>query len=366
MGQRLRIAGNNATSGFRSDQYLTNSTINQAVASDAKWVMIYGVVNDISQNAASDPFTNYIKPACETLIAAGMNVILVTDPGATSQSGSTTARTAFQKYNNQIRQYAARSRSYGHVYCFDLAAIVLDLTTTTIAFKSGYSTDGTHYLANAALVVGRAFATFMTPLVPALPLRKVFGGETAALGIQIFSNPGFLTTSGGTIGGFTGTAPAGMTNGSVDAGVSCALTNTTNSDGTKDIILTMSSTGAGRCRMIMDISAGNDSPGDIFDIYAQCTITSGATNLVSAELWSEYNQTTNSPNSVDYSCLTAATTGFGTQGIGDITETLDYWVPVTIQPGTRGFWTVRFNHYFSGAGNATINWRHLAIDKRQP
>jgi hypothetical protein len=365
MGQRMKVVGNNAVSGQRSDQYLSQANINQAIASDAKFVMIFGIVNDITLSASSDPFINYVKPACEQFIAAGMTVILVTDPGSTGLNGSTAARAAFQRYNSLVKAYAARSRANGQVVCFDLAALILDLTTTTIAFKSGYSTDGTHYLVNAAVPVGRAFAALMTPLVPALPIRKVFGGETPALGLQIFSNPGFLTLSGGTIGGFTGTAPAGMTNGSVDAGVSCALTSATNADGTKDIILTMSSTGAGRCRMIMDISAGNDSPGDIFDVSAQCTIASGATNLVSAELWSEYNQSTNSPNSVDYSCLTAATTTFGTAGPGDIAETLDLTMPVVIQPGTRGFWTVRFNHYFSGAGNATVNWRHLAVDKRQ-
>lgn len=365
MGQRLRIVGNNATSGYRSDQYLAQANINQAIASDAKFVMIFGIVNDITLNAASDPFINIVKPACEQFIAAGMTVILVTDPGSTGLNGSTSARAAFQRYNSLVKAYAARSRANGSVLCFDLAAVILDLTTTSIAFKNGYSADGTHYLVNAAVPVGRAFATFISPLVPALPTRKVFGGETPALGLQLFSNPGFLTTTGGTKGSFTGTAPAGVTNTALDTGISGVMGTAANADGTNDLTLSLTATQAGRARVIMDISAGNDSPGDIFDLYAQATITSGAANLVSAEFWSSYNQTTNVPNNADYSCLTAATTGFGSAGPGDITETLDYYMPVIIQPGTRSFWTVRFNHYFSGAGSATINWRHLAIDKRQ-
>jgi hypothetical protein len=365
MGQRLRTIGNNAFAGQRSDQYLSNANIVQAVASDAKWVMIFGIVNDIANNTASEPFTNYIQPACEIFIAAGMNVILVTEPGQTGVAGSTAARTAFQRYNSLIKGYAARSRPYGQVYVFDLASIVLDLTTTTIAFKSGYSSDGTHYLVNAAVVAGRAFAAMMTPLVPPVPTRKVFGGETATLGLQILANPGFLTTTGGSIGSWTGTGPSGITSAPLDTGASGVMSTTTNADGTKDLVLQITTTQAGRARVFMDISAGHDSPGDTFDYYAECTITSGATNLVSAEFFVEYNQTTNNPNSIDFVSMVGATSGIGTQGLGDITETLNHWMYGVIPAGTRGYHSLHLDHYFSGAGSATINWRHIAVDKRQ-
>jgi hypothetical protein len=365
MGQRMKVVVNNATAGYRSDQYLTDANVAQVLASDALWVMIYGVVNDIGTGFNYDPWNTYIKPVVEKLINAGRNVILVTDPGQTGVAGSTNARTAFQKYNNLIRQYAVSARANARVVLFDLASIILDLTTTTIAFKSGYSSDGTHYLVNAAVVAGRAFAALMAPLVPPLPIRKVYGGETATLGIQIFSNPGFLTASGGTKGGFGGTAAAGITNGTVDAGVTGTLGTAANADGTNDVTAVISTTGAGRARVFMDISAGHDAPGNVFDYYIQATITAGATNLVAAEFFVEYNQTTNTPNSLDFVDMVGATSGIGTQGLGDITETLDFWMTGTIPAGTRGYHSIHLDHYFSGAGNATINWRHLAVDLRQ-
>jgi hypothetical protein len=142
------------------------------------------------------------------------------------------------------------------------------------------------------------------------------------------------------------------------------MTTPANADGTRDLALSISAGQAGRARVFMDIAAGNDSPGDILDCYIEATITS-ATNLVAAEFFAEYNQTTFNPNSVDYIDLVGATSGIGTAGPGDITETLNFYMPVIIQPGTRGYLSFHLDHYFSGIGSATINWRHFAIDKRQ-
>src|ERR1700759_1033539 len=53
MGQRLPTVGTNAFAGQRSDQYLSSANIVQPIAADAKWVMIFGIVNDIANNTAS-------------------------------------------------------------------------------------------------------------------------------------------------------------------------------------------------------------------------------------------------------------------------------------------------------------------------
>lgn len=366
LGQRMRVVGHYAVSGQLQAQYLSAQNLSDGIKTDAKWALIFGITNDVAADNSVDYFNTITKPACELLIAAGITPILITEAGSGAYAAVQNSRFAVHKYNTLIKQYAQRARAYGRVLCFDLASIVLDLTSTTIAMKSGYSGDITHYLVNAAVPAGIAFAQFIQSIgVPALPLRKVSAGETRTLGIQAFTNPGFITTTGGALGAFTGTAPLGMTNGVLDAGVSCAVSSTTNADGSKDIILTASSTGAGRAQMAMDIAAGLDAPGDTWDVTCQATIASGAVNLQSAYLWAQYNQTTNVPNSIDYGDMFST---HGSDGTGVLAasqaETLDYAFPVLIPPGTRGYWTVRYIIAFGGAGSATVNLRHLAVDKR--
>jgi lysophospholipase L1-like esterase len=358
LGQRMRISGHYAVSGQRSDEFLSAANIAAAKATDAKWALIFGIVNDIGFNISADPFVSYVRPACEELIAAGITPILITDPGSTSLSGNTTTRTAFQRYNALCQQYAAQDRAYGQVLCFDLASLVLDLTTTSIAMKANYSADGTHFTINAAIPLGRAFANFIGPLIPALPVRKVFGGETNALGLQLYSNPGFLS-SGGTIGAFSGSLPAGVTNAVVDSGVSCTASIVANADGTNDMQLAMTATQAGRARVVMDLPSG-DNAGDLIDLKAQCEIVSGHANLASAFLYSQINRNSASQDFADlYADAVVQGSGLSTA------ETLDYFVPTQVASGTRGYFTVRFVHYFAGAGTATVKWRHLAVDKRQ-
>jgi hypothetical protein len=359
LGRRMRIVGHYAVSGLRSDEYITAANIDAGIATDAKYAMIFGVVNDIAFNTSADPFTTVIKPACERLIAAGITPILFTDPGSTSLAGTTAARTALQRYNALCQQYAAQDRAFGQVLCFDLAGLVMNLATTTIAFKTGYSADGTHYTINMAVIVGRAFAAFIGPLIPALPARKVYGGETNALGLQLNANPAFLTTTGGSVGGMSGTAPSGVTNCLVETGISATIGTAANADGSNDLTLAATATQAGRARVIMDLASG-DNAGDLIDLKGQIEIASGAVNLASAYLLASVQRNAATQDFAELYSITA------TDGVmpADVTETLDQNVPIVVAAGTRGFFSVRLVLYFAGAGSASVKLRHLALDKR--
>lgn len=363
LGQRMKMVLNLAVSGQRSDQYMSQANIDAVIASDAKYCLIFGIVNDVGAGLPSgDPFINFIKPRVEQLIAAGITPILFTDPGATSFAGNAAARGYIQRYNAQLRNYMA-SRPNGQVFVFDLAGLVLDLTSTTIAFKPNYSGDGTHYRMPMAVPVGRAFAEFIRARIPQAATRKVNASEVGAQGIQIFANPGFMTATGGTAGtGITGTVPSGVS-AVADTGITAVTSTAANADGTNDFIMAITATAAGRVRGVMNLSTSFWTTADVFDIYGQVEITAnngaglssalmladaydGTNTITSASLWSANDET--------YGIMPADTTG----------ETLDHWFYSTIV-NTLGFFSVTLNAYFEAAGTATLKWRHVAVDKRQ-
>jgi type II secretory pathway pseudopilin PulG len=364
MGGRLKVVARYGGSGQRTDQFLSAANLAAAIATDARYAYIGGIVNDVAVDATILYFITVVAPACEILIAAGIIPILTTEPGQTNQAGNTAARTAYQRYNNMIRQYVDRKN--GQAIVFDLAAIVLDLTTATIAFKANYGSDNTHWnTVLAATVIGKAFAALMLPLVPAVNIRKPFGGELPALGLQGFANPGFITGTGGTITAstFTGTAPAGVTSTSfgTTAG-SGSLAVSANADGSNDLVVAMTAAAAGNFRVSMDIAAGFDNPGDLIDICAQAEVVTGDSKFSGPYLNLEDRGDSVSDNwsslYADNTLLTGA--GFAAN------EILDHYLPVVVKAKTvRNWFSVSFNHYFNAAGSATVKWRHLAVDKRQ-
>jgi hypothetical protein len=199
MGQRMQTQYLNfAVSGLRSDQYLAAQYTSQAFASNACWLLIYGIVNDIGATGATIDYWNvYIKPVVQQWIALpGRKVVLPTETGSTSIAGSTTNVGAVVKYNRQIKTFESLNPS--QVFVADIAAVSMD-PTQTMAWKAGFSQDGTHCnTMPCAFAQGQVIAnTFISAGMPANPQMVITAGEVPT------SNPLASTSSASTISGTT-------------------------------------------------------------------------------------------------------------------------------------------------------------------
>lgn len=224
-GQRAQVVYNGGKSGKRSDEWQTLagngawSTMNNlaaAIASGARWIMIPcgGSVNDISQGYTADQIWNGyngapgFKATLDTIVAAGLRPFLFTEIGAT---GFNAPQIGFvHQVNWYLRDYAAR-----HPACvlFDTGAAAWNPASTSIAFKSGVSGDGTHFTAMGGYTVGTLLAPVLAALIPERRQLISAGHQSYANGgRQICPNPLFLTVTGGTVSApLTGTAPANVT-----------------------------------------------------------------------------------------------------------------------------------------------------------
>lgn len=383
LGHRMQMVYEYAVSGKKQTEFLAADKVAGVIASDAKYCIIGNPVNDAGAagfNPVYDQFNLVVKPVLETLIAAGVTPIVRTEPGQVSKAASTDFRKFYQRYNAQVKNFQ-KSRPYGQVLVLDTASAYLLPTTTTIALRP--PTDGTHTTIPVAVIEGRMFADMMRPLVPAVPVRKVFGGETRAVGLQGFTNPGFLTVTGGQAPGTgvtyaPGTLPAGITSLACDAGLTVTVTTETNSDGTNDLVFDMTATAAGNIRCAFDFAAGFDYAGAVIDLFAECTVLAGSVNFRGPYLNCDYNHATGPAITEGWSdcfndgskvLVDAVNLPAGVdQGTmpSDLTEVLNFHIPMTVGAADpRNYFTPRFYHYFAGAGSAKVKWRHFAADLRQ-
>ncbi|KZX51476.1 hypothetical protein A3711_09045 [Erythrobacter sp. HI00D59] len=356
LGQRMEVAGNYAVAGQRSDEYLSTANVDAALATNAGWFLIFGVVNDIAQ-LSYEPFTTTIKPTCERIIAAGGKVILCTEPGATNFNGANGAaqRAAVERYNQQLRQFA---RNNPGVLLFDLAAVTVSPTSTgPVAFPSGYSGDGVHYYTAACHAQGVAFADLMRPLVPAQSQLIASAMESFANGgVNYLPNPLFLTASGGTAGGgVTGTVPSGFT-AQCDTGITATASVAASTVG-NEVVLQINATQAGQVRLFADMSS--DLPGDVFAGMAEIAIDAGHSNLATAWLRLESQRAGVATPAFDlYSDTSHGVLPAGAHTFTARTEELE------IATGTRGYFNWNVRAQFVGAGSATIRIRRASARKQ--
>lgn len=357
LGQRIRWY-NLAVSGLRSDQYLAASYFNAALATNAHWLMIWGIVNDVSQNGnAVDYWTAYVKPAALAWIAQGRRVILITEPGSNSLSGSAANVGAVAKYNRQIRQFCLEQPG---AVLIDVAATVMD-PTATMTFKTSASGDGTHInLVAGAFLAGQEIANVLGALIPPYSGLVTTPGEIFANGgVQFFPNPTFQTTSGGTGGtGVTGTVPSGITSIILPASWTCTISTGAGSYG-NDVTLAISAAASGIAKIQMDLSSV-ESAGDV--MYANCEVdvSAGASRLQSASLMLESNRASVSQTGEDGYCAV------GNGQWPSTAQTVTLQTPdMTIAAGARGWLTAYLNAYFDAAGSATIKLRRMGVWRKQ-
>lgn len=348
LGQRMKTVYNGAVSGYRSDQYLTTARINDAIASGAKWLMIWGVVNDISQAGTTGDTAitiwTRIKNAAQSALNAGMHVVLLTEPGANSYGGVTSSKAMTNQFNQYLREFADVTPG---VFCFDLANLIVDPTQVNITLRSTYSSDGTHPNSFGAYYLGQAFANYITNFIPAINSQLFTASDISVNGnIQQIANPLFLTTTGGTSGaGITGSTPASFVS-SVTGGASATISTAADSSGYGNAITIVGAFSASGDSVLLkqDTTLANYTiPGDIVDSGVQIVINAGAVNLSQAALTTNFGGTANPASDL-----------FGTATVlPNVAMDLTLrGVPFTLPTGTSwATWQVKF--VGSGAGSFT-------------
>ncbi len=354
LGGRMKITYCSATSGQRSDQYLT--ALPDAIASGAGWLMIHGVVNDIAQYVAQGDTAlsifNRVKAAAQTARNAGMNVIIVGEPGATNITAGTMTGMVHE-FNERVREYCEVTPG---VYYFDLPSVVIDPTSgaAAIAFLSGYAYDTTHLDGKGHWYVGNAFATFIDSFIPPLPFSIYSANEVASNGnLQQVANPLFITTTGGTSGtGITGSTPASFTSG---RGGSATATISTAADANgfgNAVTFACTFTAQGEyINFEQGTTLGNYTiPGDIVDNGVTVSVASGSVNLGGVYLNTNFGTIAN-----------PYADGFPIQGVSTPTALPSvamnnlflHSVPLVMPAGVNwAFWALRI--VAAGAGSATV------------
>lgn len=353
-GQRFKIAGNFATSGQRSDQYMSPANVASARATDAHWLLVYGIVNDVSAAGnAVDYWTTYIKPVVQAWTGAGRGVILITETGANNFAASGAAYMgAVHKYNAQIREYC---RARQGVVLFDAAALLM-LPGSNMTINSAYSSDGVHIgLMAGANMLGQHFAALLSTLAP--PQDRLVSSVDQVYangGVQWQPNPLFTaTTTGGTI---SGTRPTGVGYGSAPGG-SSAVGSIVAGDYGNNFELAITAGGAGAYRLSIDLTGvAVESPGDVFYANGLFSVASGATNFQWAGMYLESNRA---------SVTTATRDGYCVAANGALPSGAQSWVSeterLTIQSGARGWLTAYVDFWFAGAGSATVTMSRLGV-----
>lgn len=214
MGNRMLMVGNFAVAGLRSDQYL--QYVANAIATNARWCIIWGVINDITAGVSalgSGGFWAGMSTAVDKLVAAGMNVIMV------SETGISTLTSAQQGYVNQYNQLCReKTESTVGVYYFDINSALLDSATSVPTFRTGYSQDGTHTVTLGGAAGGVAYFAQFGGLFAPFGQQAANASDVGANGgIQLLTNPMWITATGATFGGGSPPTGAGPANWFADA-----------------------------------------------------------------------------------------------------------------------------------------------------
>lgn len=374
-GNRFRTLYNGAIAGAASGAYLTQATIGAALASQAKYVVIFGAVNDFGQGqTALGAFAN-IKAACEQVITVGRTCVLFTEPGSVSYNAAQIA--ARNDFNAMVSQYAA---ARGGVLLYDYAASLVDgsnASATSIAFKTGESYDGTHLSKVGAVDEGSNFAAFVSAVLPARPQASIDPLTASGFGTaEQLVNPFFIATTGGTANGASvskGTVPAGWQATRV-GGASAAITSAAAPDGYgTDIVATMTFGAANDSwRLLQYVTApANVALGDRVEARVTINVEAGSSNLrgcyLSLGAWTDGMNTSTvyfsmQPLPVGADAATNASTGAFTWDL----RTDPLTIPATGSTGIVDRLDFQVICAANGAGSAVMHIRRASLRKLLP
>lgn len=357
-GQRMRVEKSFAGSGQRSDQYLSAANMAAILACKSNWLLIPGIVNDIGLNGNSiDYWSVTVKPAIEQWIATGRSVILFTETGSNTYTTAAQKGAVF-KYNQQVRDYC---RANKNAILFDVAAIVMQ-PGADMTINPAYSGDGLHIgLVAGAYAVGSRFADLIKQLVPPCDTLSYSVGQVIANGgVQIFSNPLWANTAGGTGSGImTGVIPAGITGISAPAGSSIVGSVAAGAYG-NDLQFALTAGTAGVFKIKCDFITEQEIVGETYFANGEFDVAAGASNFQSCGVHLECNRA---------GLTTQTEDGFVSTANGNLPSGAYTFVSETerivIPSGARGWLSAWLVFYFSAAGSATIKNRRFGVWKMQ-
>lgn len=219
LGHPYYVQGSSAVSSTRTDQLATQMTA--ALASTARNIYIRSGVNDISADyptASTSGATACanLQTYTKQLINAGRRVFLAEEIGAT---GYTQSQLGQLQILRSCEEKYARANP-GNLILVDFATAMYDPTNSTytsLVFKTGYSTDGTHNARLGGYYLGKYFSTILQYVLPVSPtpigvVAAYQDPANIAYGSnQIISNSNFLATSAISATGITGTGPTNWT-----------------------------------------------------------------------------------------------------------------------------------------------------------
>lgn len=354
MGQRMVTIGNGAVAGQRSDEY--NSATPTMTASTAGTVVIFGVVNDISQGRTGAACWATVKGIADAALAAGKGVILHTEPGAEGFNATQIGHR--NTFNASALAYQAANPTTVRIFDFAASALVDPTSTTAIAFKTGYSYDGTHLSNLGARAVGTDFAAWAATNVGGTQLNL-----TALQTGNLIQNPLFATTTGGTAQtGTTGTVPANWSSSRGGTATATVSTGTSPEGGNEVIVAATGSAAGDRVNLRQSITTGL-ALNDKVRLAARVAVDAGATNLRSVRVWISawFDGATVNIEKYDMQPIAASlNTGSGAY--------IDIQAPELLTIARSGSTTfdrvdVTIAAEFSGTGSATFRVRQTALNK---
>lgn len=286
MGQRMVTIGNTAVAGQRSNEY--NSSTATMTASTAGTLLVFGVVNDISQGRTGADCWATVKAIIDAALGAGKSVIAHTEPGAEAFSATQIGHR--NTFNASLLAYAAANPATIRVFDYAAAALVDPTSTTSIAFKPNLSYDGIHLTNTGARAIGTAFAAWAATQIGGTPLNL-----TALQASNLAQNALFTTTTGGsTVTGITGPVPANWSGIRTGTGTGTITTGAApDSNGNEMIVSATGSANNDRVQVQQSISAGI-ALNDRVRFAVEVAVDAGSVNLksVRAYITAQFNGVT--------------------------------------------------------------------------
>lgn len=376
LGQRLDIAYVGNAPGKRSDEYFaasinwrgaTANNVTAALASNALWVMPFGIVNDVAQGyTAAQIWAGYngsigYDAFIDRAILLGKQVILPLDPGATNLTANQIGE--LHKHNQRCIQKARGSRA---IHIFDMASSCWkqDDYTGSIVFKTGYFKDTTHLGNLGCMAVGADLATFLDKLIDPRQHSPLGASMTKAQGgVNWNPNPSFGVTSGGTKNtGITGTM-AGSSIGS-RSGAATAVASVVAADrgNGQQMVCTFTASGD-QIRASLVIDPTGLTPGDIFRLRSKVKVDAGASGLLNVNprivFFADSNTVSRNAEGF-YSVVADGALGNGALTLDLITE--PWTCPQYTSPDSNGF-LAQLQINATAAGSATVTWSEVVLEK---
>lgn len=361
-GGRCSMVLNAGVSGERTDEILAR--VGDVIAASPDACIVLAGKNDISQNIAPATAVANITSICQSLLSAGVRVILCTvPPYQTGNASISAARSEAENViNNGIKSIAHNTPG---VTLADIAADVIDPTSSPSVTKSGYmDTDNLHFSQKGARAAGEgalydALVRVFQP-IDRLPISATDSYYVTATNNNMVRNPLFAGT-GGTKSGVTGDIANNWFAQALGSPASAVGSLEARADGFgQDQVLTIVSTSASDSVLVASAASFHAllSAGDRVQLFCDMSLESAtAVGGFTAYLYITIAGTTYYYNTSRKTDTTA--------DISDFANYVFQTEELTLPEGAITAANVYFRIWFTGAGGATFKFGRAALRVNQ-